>query len=167
MRKKIMFVIMTLMCFMLAQIGMSLWSTFFAGGNQWKLTLYNPMAPSAAIDWLLHAIAIAFVVALAITLRHRWRFSMLVSFGIDNYNKTYIAAFWFMIKGVLMTRRAMTAHVITAAIAATLGIAFGRNLTMDVPAGPSALSVIATRALAIVRKLWRRDYQAMLKIAKA
>lgn len=192
MRKNVSFVIAALLCFVLAQVGISLWSTFNAGGEQWRLELYSPAVPSAAVDWLIHAIAIAFVAALAVTLRHRWGFGTLVSlvvagafgavviplffsaihtaafgeFGIDKYSKTYTEALWFMVTLALMTQQAMVAHVITAAIAAMLGIGFGRHLTMNAPSGPSVLGVIVTRVLAIVRRLRTRDPQAMLKASE-
>ncbi|MBI2055092.1 MAG: hypothetical protein HYT39_03280 [Candidatus Sungbacteria bacterium] len=196
MRKKFAYVITISVCLALAQVGLTLWQSFgshlpnTSAGSNWLLELYNPMVPIAAVDWVTHAIAIAFVVAFAVTLRHRWGFSTFVSFIVAGaagavviplflsavhvgafesyeYTKTYAEAFSFMTSRILMTQRAMVAHVITAVIAAMLGIAFGQHLTMDTPARPSTLGVIATHALAIVRRLLRRDPQAMLKAVEA
>lgn len=195
MRKKFAYVVAISVCLALAQVGLTLWQSFTSrlpntsAGSNWLLELYNPMVPIAAVDWVTHAVAIAFVVALAITLRYRWGFGAFVSFIVAGavgavviplfisivhtaafedyqYRKTYTEALWFMATAVLMTQRAMVAHVITAVLAAMLGIAFGRHLTTDAPAGPSTLGIIATHALATIRRLRRRDSQAMLKAAE-
>lgn len=195
MRKKFAYVVAIAVCLALAQVGLTLWQSFASRlpntslGSNWLLKLYDPMVPIAAVDWVTHAIAIAFVVVLAITLRHRWGSGAFISFIVAGatgavviplfvsavhvaafesyeYSKTYAEAFSFMTSRVLMTQRAMVAHVITAVIAAMLGIAFGRHLTMDAPAGPSTLGVIATHVLAIVRRLRKRDPQTMLKTAE-
>ncbi len=195
MRKKVAIVVTALMCLGLAQVGLTLWESFgsrlpnMSAGRNWLLKLYNPMVPIAAVDWVTHAMAIAFVMALAVMLRHRLGFGAFTSFVVSGaigtaviplfisivhtaafedyqYYSTYTEALWFMVIGVLMTQRAMVAHVVTAALATMLGIAFGRHLTTDALAGPSALGVIATHALAVIRRLRRRDPQTMFEIAE-
>ena len=194
MRKKAWFVIAALTCLNLAQVGVTLWSTFNAGGERWKLELYSLLVPSVAIDWLTHAIAIAFVVVLAVTLRHRWGVGVFGSFilasglgalivplffsvvhtlafghyGPDDYlHKTLGEAFASLVFRVTMTQQAMIGHAITASLAAIFGLAFGRNLTTDAPGGLSALGAIVTSALDIVRRLRKRDTEAMLKTIEA
>ncbi len=196
MRKKVSFIIAFVVCLALAQVGLTLWQSFASRlpytslGSNWLLKLYDPMVPNEAVDWATHAIAIAFVVALAVALRHYWRCGTFISFivagvvgaavipllmGIVHtaafedylYHETYMEALQFLLFNVLMSQRVMIAHTITAAFAAMFGIAFDRHLIMNAPVGPSVLGVIATRVLAIVRRLRKRDPEAMLETSEA
>ena len=195
MRKKISFLVAALVCLVLAQVGLTLWQSFTfylpnkSAGSNWLLEFYNPMVPVAAGDWVIHAVAIACVMALAVVLRHRLGFDAFTSFVMSGvigaaviplfisivhaaafedhqYFGSYAETLRFTTE-VLMTQGAMVAHVITSALAAMLGIAFGRYLTKDAPAGPNALGVIATHALTIVQRLRKRDSRAMLETTEA
>lgn len=196
MRRRISIVIAVVVCLALAQLGLTLIVSFNSRlantdlGENWILKLYHPAVPNEAFAWLTHAIGIGIVIALAVTLRHRWGFgsftSLLVAgaFGAviipffksivvtaafyepDEVTSTFVAGLWEVIQTVIMTQRAMIAHTITAFITAGLGTAFGQHLTSNAPSGPNALGAIATRALAVIRRLPPRNPDAMLKAAE-
>ncbi|RJQ37169.1 hypothetical protein C4552_01550 [Candidatus Parcubacteria bacterium] len=163
-------------------------------GANWIIRFYDLRVPVTALEWLIHAIGIGAVVTLAVTLRHRWGVGVFSSFviagglgavivplffsavhtlalghyGPDDYlHKTLGDALTFLIFKVTMTQQAMIGHVITSALAAAFGVAFGRHLTMDASSGPGALGAIATRTLAVIRRLRKRDTTTVLKAAEA
>lgn len=168
MKKK--FVITGLICLMLAQIGKILWEAFvFEKGYYWLLRPYNPIHPNHFIEWLIHAVAISLVVALAFTLRHRLVGSTFVAFVVAGALGAVIipvfmgivetAAFvepteanvWFALSVIklFMSRGFMIAHVITALLAAMLGLVLRSHLTTHTPSGPNILNYVLT----VVRRL--------------
>lgn len=147
--KKYWFVIAFLVGLALAQLDLFLWASFRAGKWAFAYDNYYSMgSPSSTVTFLMHGIALASVVMLAVTIKLKMQGNvrsfvyasvwgvlfvpgiviLALSLTTNNYQfENLFHAFWYY-AGFVMSFPPMFAHVITAVIAAGLGVVLANRI---------------------------------------
>ncbi|MCX6746198.1 MAG: hypothetical protein NTX00_04270 [Candidatus Parcubacteria bacterium] len=180
MSRKLVVGIMVLASLVLAQLGEIIYMSFSDGnGLSWIVKFFNPLVPFECAFWFIYAIAIGLVVLLANVIRHRWAFGTGTSFLVAGILGSLILplfcgiidAIWGSASLLTMIRlylgaEAMPAYIFIAFLAAGLGIALGKHLSMISPGTPSSSLPIASRVLNFLRsKLRLTSHQALREIS--